>query len=152
MSSKITAFLQAPEQLAFIGAKWLPLNDGPVRLLDYACGTGMVSRAFGPFVSHIEALDLSPNMVTRYKELASPSEIASVRGAHARVGNLLTEAEPDSALDGQDLHGFDVAAIALGVHHFADPALAIERLAGRLKQGGVIVIVDFAEEDGVSLS
>lgn len=150
MSSKITAFLQEPEQLAFIDANRLLSFDRSIRLLDYACGTGMVSRAFGPFVSHIEALDLSPNMVARYKELAAASEVDSVRHAIAQVGNLLTEAKPASALNGQDLYGFDIAAIGLGVHHFADPALAIERLVERLKAGGVLLIVDFVEEQGVS--
>lgn len=60
----------------------------------------------------------------------------------ARVGNLL-DAEVPAALQVPELHGFDVAAVGMGFHHFADPALAARRLADRLRTGGVLFIVDF---------
>ena len=132
------------ENVDFIG---IPAPASTARLLDYACGTGMISRALGPSVGSIQAVDLSSKMVERYKELAKESDIPSVCKARAIEGNLLTDSDPEAALNGQDLYEFDIAAVGLGVHHFSDPAKAIGRLAERLKVGGVLLIVDFLEED-----
>ena len=110
----------------------------------------MVSRALGPYVNKIQALDLSTNMVTRYKELASSSTIASVKNATARVGDLFANGELPAELSGQELYGFSIAAVCAALHHFADPGLAVQRLAERLRPGGVLLIIDFVEENGVS--
>ena len=135
------------ENLDFIG---IPTHPKPVTLLDYACGTGMISRALGPSVDSIQAVDLSSKMIERFNELAKESDIPSVRKARAIEGNLLTDSEPSIALNGLELHDFDVAAVGMGVHHFHDPAKAIGRLAERLKVGGVLLIVDFLEEHDVA--
>ena len=119
-----------------------------------------MSRALGPSVSAIRALDLSPNMVARYNELAALSEIPSVRNARAVEGDLLTATATDPAeaaaassgavdVNGAEFFDFDVVAVGVGLHHFDDPARAIGRLARRLRAGGVLVVVDFVdEEDG----
>lgn len=64
----------------------------------------------------------------------------------AIVGDLLTPEPPPSGspLTQGDLFRFDLAAVGLGFHHFADPALAVRRLAERLDPGGVLLIIDFA--------
>ena len=136
---QITTFIQ--QNLDFIG---IPKHKGPITLLDYACGTGMISRALGPSVTSIQALDLSSKMVERYNELAASSEIASVRTARAVQGNLLTD---PVEVDRPELFELDVAAVGGGLHHFDDPGEAIGRLASRLKAGGVLLIVDFVEEE-----
>ena len=167
MSLKITTYIQ--QNLDFIGIP-LPLSKNPSKddddddddtprpltttLLDYACGTGMISRALGPSVTDIQALDLSAKMVERYNELAASSEIASVKKARARVGNILTtnsdsssSSSDDESLNGAEFWNFDIAAVGGGLHHFDDPAEAIRRLAERLRDGGVLLIVDFVEEE-----
>ncbi|KAL8792792.1 MAG: hypothetical protein Q9195_004605 [Heterodermia aff. obscurata] len=140
MSARITAYLQ--QQLDFIGLRE-GATGGRVSLLDYACGTGLVSRALGPYVDSIQALDLSANMVARYKDLAASSPLVSVKDATARVGNILTD-----ELANEELHGFSIAAICAALHHVESPALAIRRLAGRLRSEGALLVIDFVE-DGV---
>ena len=110
----------------------------------------MISRALGPYVSTIQAVDISENMVTRYRGLAANSSIASVKNATARAGNLLTKAELPVELTGPELEDFSIAAVAAALHHFEDPALAIEKLAARVKPSGILLIIDFVEEAGVS--
>ena len=117
-----------------------------VSLLDYACGTGLMSRALGPYVNTIQALDLSSSMIARYRDLAASSSIAPVKGANARVGNILTDQLTD-----QDLQGFSVAAICAALHHVADPGLAIKKLAERLRAGGVLLAVDLVEDAEVGI-
>ena len=111
----------------------------------------MLSRALGPSVTTIRAIDLSPNMISRYTDLAATSSIPSVRNARAIVGNLLTDEDEDAPpaleLNGPEFHNFDIVAVGGGLHHFPDPAKAISRLAERLNVGGVLVIFDFMEEE-----
>ena len=44
---------------------------------------------------------------------------------------------------------FDIAAVCLALHHVDDPALAIRRLAERVRPGGVLVVVDFLRHTGL---
>ena len=142
MSLQITTFIQ--ENMDFID---LPSHSKSKTLLDYACGTGMISCALGPYVDSILGIDLSPKMVERYNQLATTSPIPSMRKARAVEGNLLIDQEPSADLNALDSFNFDVAAIGLGLHHFPDHEKAIERLAQRLGKSGVLLIVDFVEED-----
>ena len=148
MSAKVTAFIQ--QQIELIGLNQSTDREH-VSLLDYACGTGMLSRALGPYVNSIQGIDLSANMVAKYKDLAASSSVASIKNAVARVGDLITEDEPPAELSGSDLQGFSVAAVTVGLHHFANPGLAIQRLASRLRPDGVLMIIDFVEEEAVRL-
>lgn len=141
LALQVTTYIQ--QNLSFIR---IPTHPEPITLLDYACGTGMISRALGPFITSIQAVDLSSKMVERFTELAATSEIPSVRTARARQGNLLADPEPSGELSGPEVFGFDVVAVGVGLHHFDDPETAIGRLARRLRVGGVLLIVDFVEE------
>lgn len=110
--------------------------------MDYACGTGAVTKALGSYVTSIRGIDISENMVAHYNEAARSSGL-STEQAHAVVGDLLGATVPPE-LSGPEFYNFDVAAIGLGFHHFEDPPLAVKRLAERLKaETGVLIIVDF---------
>ncbi|KAK4248721.1 methyltransferase [Corynascus novoguineensis] len=132
-------------RLNFIGADWVDdddddndvddagagdkQNDGSpvktVRLLDYACGTGVVSRV-AAYNARAENQGLSPSEMYAYQ------------------GNLCAPDDPNPpALASPEFSNFDIAAVGLGFHHFDDPALAARRLAERLKTGGVLLILDF---------
>jgi len=63
---------------------------------------------------------------------------------HAVVGNLVSStATSDEEFNKPEYFNFDIAVVGLGFHHFEEPALAAERLAKRLKKGGVLMIIDF---------
>lgn len=142
ISRQVSDALQARK--TWFGAQWTSPEDQSreVRLLDYACGTGAVTKALGSYVTTIRGIDISENMVTHYNEAARSSGLSSEQ-AHAVVGDLLGDTVPPE-LSGPDFYNFDVAAIGLGFHHFEDPPLAVKRLAERLKaETGVLIIVDF---------
>lgn len=115
-----------------------------VRLLDYACGTGLISRAVGPFVTTIRGIDLSLNMAAEYNSRAAAAGF-SAEQMSAVQGNLMSS-EPEAHLSDPGLFNFDVAAVGLGFHHFDDVLLATQRISERLKPGGVFFIVDFVSE------
>ncbi|KAF5559371.1 2-heptaprenyl naphthoquinone [Fusarium mexicanum] len=107
------------ERIPFIGVK-----QG-ARLLDYACGTGMLSR-----------VRASP---PRRDE---PGLTGSSRQAYQ--GNLADPKDPSpTAFADIKFFGFDVAGVGLGFHHFDKPDLASKQLAERLNPGGVLFIIDF---------
>jgi len=63
----------------------------------------------------------------------------------ATVGNLLAE-DVDPALDAYK--EYDVAAVGLGFHHFSDSERCLRRLAQRVKEGGVVLILDWLPSGG----
>ncbi|KAI5867699.1 S-adenosyl-L-methionine-dependent methyltransferase [Durotheca rogersii] len=112
-----------------------------VRLLDYACGTGMISRALAPYTTQCIGIDVSENMVAAYNSRAENQGL-SQQEMHAVIGDLLTP-QPTGNLSEPDFFGFDLAAVGGGFHHFADPEQASVRLVKRLRPGGVLLIWDF---------
>ncbi|KAI0548452.1 S-adenosyl-L-methionine-dependent methyltransferase [Xylaria curta] len=154
LSERLTRELQA--RLDFIGAEWASEEEDSdeegeddnkkkprreVRLLDYACGTGMMSRTFAPYTTQCIGMDISEKMVDAYNTRAENQGL-SPEEMHALFGDLISDT-PSDALSSPELFNFDIAVVGGGFHHFGDPALAAKRLVERLKPGGVLLIWDF---------
>jgi SAM-dependent methyltransferase len=110
------------------------------RVLDFACGTGLVSQNLAPYTKQIVGIDISPDMVqvfnTKvYNQGISPDEMQS------HVGDLLGDKE-------LDLGKFDAAVSSLGYHHIHDIDLATSRLAHCLDPGGRLYVVDIEHGSG----
>lgn len=145
LASQVSDALQ--ERKDWIGVQWACLGDGrDVKLLDYACGTGAITKALGPYVNTIRGIDVSEKMVEEYNKAAHSSGLTNEQ-ANAVVGDLVGDSVPEK-LNGPEYENFDVAVIGLGFHHFEHPQRSIKRLAERLKPGiGVLVIVDWLPSD-----
>lgn len=118
-------------------------DSSPVKLLDYACGTGAITKALGPYVNSVRGIDISENMVAQYNAAARASGLTQQQ-VYAVVGDLCAQAGVPEPLLAPTYYNFDIAAICLGFHHFESPPLAVRRLVERLKPGsGVLLIIDF---------
>ena len=65
--------------------KFRQMNSGPLRLLDFACGTGRVLAALEPLVDEAEGIDISENMVAVAQ--------TKCRKARLQVGDILARPE-----------------------------------------------------------
>ena len=84
------------------------LND---RLLDVACGPGLVVCAFAPHVQAATGIDVTPAMLERARKLAADKGLADVAW---RQGDV-------SALPYVDA-SFTIVTTRFSFHHFLDPA------------------------------
>ncbi|KAF7591371.1 hypothetical protein BBP40_001597 [Aspergillus hancockii] len=110
-----------------------------IKMLEYACGPGVVSTALAPFVTKVVGLDVADGMIDEYNINARESGFADKMVG--RKGDLLVESVPEE-LSGPEYSDFDVAFVSMALHHFEQPDLAMKRLGERLKKGGVILIID----------
>ncbi|QIW94551.1 hypothetical protein AMS68_000069 [Peltaster fructicola] len=139
LSSMLATYLQQNKD--WIGAQWTSAKDPrPVKLLDYACGTGAASVALKPFVTTITGLDISEGMVDRYN-IAMSKLGYTPQEAHGAVADI-TNSDYDHLPEVNE--HYDVAIISLALHHVPEPELLLKALAKRLKLAtGVLIVVDF---------
>lgn len=142
---QIAGLLRSPACL-----EWLDLTGSSAwRLLDYACRSGIVTQALQPHLSSAIGIDVSYKMVGMYNANAGRLNL----GPDAMVGVVgdLTAAQdmPTNPFIAENrLRDFDLVAICMALHHLDDPFLGLARLAGRLKPGGKLLVVDWAPLDG----
>ncbi|KAG9681789.1 S-adenosyl-L-methionine-dependent methyltransferase, partial [Aureobasidium melanogenum] len=129
---------------SWLGANWTSATNKGCRLLDYACGTGSVTRALSNHITHATGLDISSQMLEQYATLLSSSHPSL--SLTTAVADLCSN-DTNSAISGPEFYDFDVAGVALGFHHFNNPSLCISNLATRLKKNGVLFIVDWLPKD-----
>ncbi|RST56038.1 class I SAM-dependent methyltransferase [Variovorax sp. MHTC-1] len=107
------------------------------RVLDVACGTGLVAfeaaYAVGP-AGTVLGVDLSGQMVEAARLRASKKALASVRFARMDAENL---ALPDAS--------FDLALCALGLMYVPDPERAVREMRRVLRPGGRMVLAVWGE-------
>jgi SAM-dependent methyltransferase len=99
--------------------------DGSQRLLDVACGTGVVARGFSPYVDSIIAFDESKDMVQIAAD--DSSDYPNIQILH-------------STFDDLDLSGeFDLVTFGRSIH-WMDRATTLSTLGRLLKPGGHIIV------------
>jgi ubiquinone/menaquinone biosynthesis C-methylase UbiE len=107
------------------------------RVLDVACGTGLVAfdaaRAVGES-GQVLGVDISGHMVDAARERANLQRLSNVRFARMEAEQL---ALPDA--------GFDVALCALGLMYVPDPERALREMRRVLRPGGRAVVAVWGE-------
>ena len=106
------------------------------RVLDAACGTGDLSRAFlDAGVEHVTGLDFTSEMlhIARTKRLHRKGE------SDPRIDYVEGDA---MALDLPDA-SFDVVSIAFGIRNVADPSRALREFRRVLRPGGRLIVLEF---------
>lgn len=108
----------------------LPLAPG-MKLLDYGCGTGLVTLALQPQVGEIVAADSSAGMLAALRGKIESSGLPNVR-------TLPVDLEAEDLAEG----GFDVIVSSMTLHHIQQADLVVRKLAQALVEGGLLAIAD----------
>lgn len=98
------------------------------KVFEFGCGTGSTAISHAPYVKHVTATDISPQML----------RIARERAASAGVKNV-TFAQWDVDADAITATDFDVVMAHSILHLVEDLPGAIEKSRSMLKDGGVLV-------------
>jgi ubiquinone/menaquinone biosynthesis C-methylase UbiE len=107
------------------------------RLLDVACGPGLVVCAFAPHVCDATGIDVTPAMLDRARKLAADKDLANVAW---RQGDVYALPYDDAS--------FTIITTRFSFHHFLDPAAVLREMVRVCAAGGRIVVVDdYASED-----
>lgn len=116
-------------------------DAGRGRLLDVACGPGVVTAALAPHAASVVAFGATDEMLKK----------ATTRCAKAGLTNVdfkRGDAERLPFADGQ----FDGVVTRLAIHHFADPQRALAEMFRVLRPGGAAVIVDAVSSEDAAES
>ncbi|MFQ3282812.1 class I SAM-dependent methyltransferase [Reinekea sp.] len=99
-----------------------------MRILEFGCGTGSTAIQHAPYVKHIDAIDISQNMIEIGRKRAVESHIENITFTR---GTLMEFNAPSDSLD---------AVLGLNVIHLLpDRSSVLEDVARILKPGGFFI-------------
>lgn len=101
------------------------------RVLDVACGPGLVACAIAPHVREVVGLDLTPAMIDEARRQQQSRGAANVRW---EVGDVTALPFADDA--------FDVVLSRYAFHHLTDPPKALREMARVCRPAGRVVVAD----------
>lgn len=101
------------------------------RVLDVACGPGIVVEALAKSAGEVVGCDITPEMLAKAEQRCATAGLTNVRFAPGRA----------EALPFEDA-SFDVVVSRSALHHFPDVAAALREMARVVRTGGRIVILD----------
>ncbi|EJD46178.1 S-adenosyl-L-methionine-dependent methyltransferase [Auricularia subglabra TFB-10046 SS5] len=114
------------------------LDKEKTTVLDFACGSGHISRQLLPHVASIVGVDINDTGVNNYNHYAVQHHVENKMRALA-----LNVTEDVGELRGAQ---FDAAICANAFHHLENPAQITEILASFLRPKGTLLVFDVAHD------
>jgi ubiquinone/menaquinone biosynthesis C-methylase UbiE len=108
-----------------------------MNVLDYGCGSGLVTLRLQPFVKSITGMDSSGGML---EALRSKVEKQNLQNVHTRFMDLEKFTEVNDM--------FDLIVSSMTLHHIKEPDRLLKRFYDILLPGGRLGIADLDREDG----
>jgi ubiquinone/menaquinone biosynthesis C-methylase UbiE len=100
-------------------------------VLDVACGSGIVARAFARLASNATGIDITPAMLTEGRRLA---EVEGLANTDWREGDIANLPWPDGT--------FSMVVSRYAFHHLLDPEPVLREMVRVCQPGGRVVLVD----------
>jgi len=108
----------------------LRLNQ-EMRVLDVACGTGIISRALAPFVQSVTGIDVTSAMLTEARLIAEREGLRNLEFRGCPAENIAFPSQT-----------FDLCITRFSLHHFEVPIIQVREMARVTKPGGSVVVID----------
>jgi 2-polyprenyl-3-methyl-5-hydroxy-6-metoxy-1,4-benzoquinol methylase len=110
-------------------------ND--MNVLDYGCGSGLITLNLQPLVKSITGMDSSRGMI---EVLQNKVKTKGLQNIHARLMDLEQAPEVDDK--------FHLIVSSMALHHVRKPSALIKRLYDLLVPEGYLAIADLDKENG----
>lgn len=117
-------------------AEAVPLRP-EMRIMDFGCGTGLISRALAPKVASVAAADTSAQMLAVLEIKARAADLAGIRPC-------LLGADYRSHAGSS----YDAIVTSMVLHHVEDIPNLVRHLAQWCRPGGWVALADLEPEDG----
>lgn len=101
------------------------------RVLDVACGPGLVSLALAAHASHVTGLDVTPAMLDKARDLQQQRGLANLSWDLGRADTL---PYPNAT--------FDAVVTRWSLHHLLTPDAALAEMVRVCRPGGRVVVAD----------
>ncbi|GBE82817.1 Uncharacterized methyltransferase [Sparassis crispa] len=131
MARRLTAAMKSTYPTLF--------DEERTTVLDFACGTGLISRELCADTTSIVGVDISSGTVDQYNLRASNQGLAPEEMRAICVDLKGTEGELDGAK-------FDVVVCASSFHHFSSVKDVMRTLVFFLKPGGSLLVTDVMKD------
>lgn len=112
------------------------IGHGPLEVMEFGCGTGLISLNLKNKISEGLLVDSSSEKI---KELEQKLNNRHISHLQTYTGNIL-----ESDIDRQ----FDVIYSSMVMHHIKDFKSVIKKLVSYLKTNGKLIIVDLLPDNG----
>lgn len=103
------------------------------RVLDIACGPGLVSCAFARKVAQVTGLDMVPAMLDRARILQESRGLSNITW---KLGSATELPFPEAHFDG--------VVARFSFHHYLDPQTALREMRRVCKPAGAVLVADVA--------
>jgi 2-polyprenyl-3-methyl-5-hydroxy-6-metoxy-1,4-benzoquinol methylase len=107
-----------------------------MRVLEFGCGTGLISRELFPDLGNILAIDLSSGMI---EQLRTRIADAGLQNITAQCCDIFTDPPAGP---------FDLIFSGMALHHVPDTDALLSAFIRLLAPGGFIALADLDTEDG----
>ncbi|WP_079912020.1 class I SAM-dependent methyltransferase [Paenibacillus sp. 32352] len=97
-------------------------------VLDYGCGTGLISNDIAEDVKEIHAIDISSNMIAIAEKKAKERNITNINYAHTTIFD-----------ERYEKGSFDVILAFHVLHLLEDECIVLQRMNELLKPGGLLI-------------
>jgi 2-polyprenyl-3-methyl-5-hydroxy-6-metoxy-1,4-benzoquinol methylase len=123
--------LLEPGQSWFLWASALSSLLPPLEVVDFGCGTGVLSVAIARWAKQVVAIDKNGSALKQAKERAKRAQVDNISFLQEDLHHL-------SLPDGKK----DLVVLSQSLHHVEDPQAVLAEAARLLKRGGKIVVLE----------
>lgn len=110
------------------------------RVLDVACGPGVLLPALATRAKTVVGVDLTQKSLLLARDVDTDSSVHLVRALAEQLP--FRSAQPAASAPADASGPFDAAVLRLALHHFVEPAAVLASLRPLLRPGGRLVVLD----------